>query len=255
MEIGVSYLIAIKRKFRINPLARSIRDFIVGINSLSDSPFKSIVHNIEVTNVSQVLDIGANIGQFGLDIRRHGFKGPIISFEPVKETFDALVKTVKKYEPWDALNIGLGSNESVQKINVSGNDGLSSSLLKMGNIHATNFPKSVTVSSQNVSISTLDNQIRILGIDPRNVLLKLDVQGFEAEVLNGAAKSLSKIPLCFLEVSIVPLYDGEITLLPILNLLSESGHEVVDIFRGLKSKHGQLLQLDILTKLTVKKFD
>jgi len=132
---------------------------------------------------------------------------------------------------------------------------LSSSLLKMGKIHMSNFPKSLTVSYQNVSISTLDNQIEILGIDPRKVLLKLDVQGFEAEVLKGAAKSLSKIPLCFLEVSIIPLYDGEITLLPILNLLSESGHEVVDIFRGLKTKHGQLLQLDILTKLTVKKFD
>ena len=246
---------AIKKTFRISPVARSIREFIFGISSLSDSPFKSIVLNIEVTNVSQVLDIGANVGQFGLDIRRHGFKGQIISFEPVKETFDLLVKTIKKYEPWDALNIGLGSNESVQKINVSGNDGLSSSLLKMGKIHMSNFPKSLTVSYQNVSISTLDNQIEILGIDPRKVLLKLDVQGFEAEVLKGAAKSLSKIPLCFLEVSIVPLYDGEITLLPILNLLSESGHEVVDIFRGLKTKHGQLLQLDILTKLTVKKFD
>ena len=246
---------AIKKTFRINPVARSIREFIFGISSLSDSPFKSIVLNIEVTNVSQVLDIGANVGQFGLDIRRHGFNGQIISFEPVKETFDLLVKTIKKYEPWDALNIGLGSNESVQKINVSGNDGLSSSLLKMGKIHMSNFPKSLTVSYQNVSISTLDNQIEILGIDPRNVLLKLDVQGFEAEVLKGAAKSLSKIPLCFLEVSIVPLYDGEITLLPILNLLSESGHEVVDIFRGLKTKHGQLLQLDILTKNTVKKVD
>ena len=79
-------------------------------------------------------------------------------------------------------------------------------------------------------------------------MLKLDVQGYEAEVLKGAVKSMSRIPLCFLEVSIVPLYEGEITLLPILKLLSESGHEVIDVFRGLKTKNGQLLQLDILTK-------
>jgi len=72
-------------------------------------------------------------------------------------------------------------------------------------------------------------------------------------VLRGAAKSLSKIPLCFLEVSIVPLYEGEITLLPILNLLSQSNHEVIDVFRGIKTQNGKLLQLDILTRLTVKK--
>jgi FkbM family methyltransferase len=242
-----------RKNLRTNPVARSLREFIIGISSLSDSPFKSITHSIEVTNVSKVLDIGANVGQFGLDIRRYGFKGQIISFEPVKEFFEILSNTTKKHKPWSAINIGLGATESVQYINISGNSGLSSSLLTMGKIHLNNFPKSATVSTQKVLVSTIDNQLEVLGIDPGKILLKLDVQGFEAEVLKGAAKSLSKIPLCFLEVSIVPLYEGEIVLLPILNLLSESGHEVVDIFRGLKTKNGQLLQLDILTKLTVKK--
>jgi FkbM family methyltransferase len=201
-------------------------------------------------NISYTIDIGANVGQFGIDIRRHGFSGQIISFEPVKEAYEKLANTITKHKPWRAFQIGIGSAESSQIIYVSGNDGLSSSLLAMGKVHLNNFPKSVIVSSQKVSVSTLDNQLEVLGIDPGNILLKLDVQGFEAEVLKGAAKSLPKIPLCFLEVSIVPLYDGEITLLPILNLLSESGHEVIDVFRGIKTKKGQLLQLDILTKLT-----
>ena len=202
-------------------------------------------------NISYTIDIGANVGQFGIDIRRHGFSGQIISFEPVKESFKILSSTINKHEPWNAFNLGLGATESEQYINISGNDGLSSSLLAIGKVHLNNFPKSVTVSSQKVSVSTLDNQLEVLGIDPGKILLKLDVQGFEAEVLKGAEKSLSKIPLCYLEVSIVPLYEGEVTLLPILNLLSESGHEVIDVFRGIKTKKGQLLQVDILTKLTL----
>jgi FkbM family methyltransferase len=240
----------IKENLRTSHVARSIRELILGINAYSDSPFKSIVQNIEKTKVSKVLDIGANVGQFGIDIRRHGFNGQIISFEPVKESFEKLSNTIKKHQPWDAFQLGLGAFESQQKIHVSGNAGLSSSLLTMGKIHINNFPESATVSTQKILVSTIDKQLAILGVDPKKILLKLDVQGYESEVLKGTAKSLSQIPLCFLEVSIVPLYEGEVTLLPILNLLSESGHEVTDIFRGLKTKNGELLQIDILTRLT-----
>ena len=56
----------------------------------------------------------------------------------------------------------------------------------------------------------------------------------------------------YLEVSLNPLYEGEITFLPILIELSKYGHEVIDIFRGIKSKNGRLLQVDILTKLSGK---
>ena len=244
------YLMGIKKRLRSSPIARLTRELLVGLGAISDSPFKSIIRNMDVDKVSHVLDIGANVGQFGIDIRRHGFKGQIISFEPVKETFEVLTKTIAKYQPWKAIQLGLGASESEQIMNVSGNAGLSSSLLEMGSVHLENFPDSVTVSNQKVTISTLDNQFEALGIDPRRIMLKLDVQGYEAEVLRGAVKSLAKIPLCYLEVSLVSLYKGETTFLPILNLLAEAGHEVIDVFRSLKSNDGKLLQIDILTKLT-----
>jgi len=231
-------------------MARSAREFIIKLSSKPDTPFKSIIRNINGTNVSEVIDVGANVGQFGIDIRRHGFQGQIISFEPVQETFELLTETIEKYQPWKAIRLGLGASESEQIINVSGNAGLSSSLLEMGSVHLKNFPDSVTVSNQKVTISTLDNQLEALGLDPRTIMLKLDVQGYEAEVLRGAEKSLAKIPLCYLEVSLVPLYKGETTFLPILNFLAEAGHEVIDVFRSLKANDGKLLQIDILTKLT-----
>lgn len=231
------------------PIARSIREALIGISAVSNSPLKSVIRNVEIAKISHVLDVGANVGQTGIDFRRHGFKGQIVSFEPVSETFTLLTETIKKYQPWSAYQLALGSSESPQRIiNISGNSGLSSSLLTMDSVHELNFPESVPVAAEKVSMSTLDRQLGFLRLDPEKILLKLDVQGYESEVLKGASNSLSKIPLCFLEVSLVPLYEGETTLLPILNLLAESGHEVIDVFRGIKAKNGQLLQLDILTK-------
>jgi len=237
---------------RSNSLARSAREFFTRIGSNGDSPFTSIVRNLEKSNVSNVIDVGANVGQFGLDIRRHGFEGQIVSYEPVKETFGILAHTIMRHQPWIAIQLGLGAEDSERTINISGNAGLSSSILEMRSLHLENFPDSATVSQQNISISTIDNQLEVLGLRPQEIMLKLDVQGFEAEVLKGASQSLSKIPLCYLEVSITPLYEEEVSFLPILIELSKFGHEVIDVFRGIKANNGQLLQLDILTKLSNK---
>lgn len=240
----------IKPRLRSNLLARSAREYFTRIGANSDSPFTCIARNLKESNVSSVIDVGANVGQFGLDIRRYGFQGQIVSYEPVNKTFGLLTQTIRRHQPWKAIQLGLGADESERLINISGNDGLSSSLLEMGSLHLENFPNSATVSQQKISISTIDNQLESLGILPQDIMLKLDVQGLEAEVLKGASKSLSKIPLCYLEVSIIPLYEGEISFLPILIELSKHGHEMIDVFRGIKGNNGQLLQVDILTKLS-----
>ena len=239
----------IKSRLRTSATARSVREYLTGLRMNSNTPFSSIIRNLSDLNIISVIDVGANVGQFGLDVRRHGYDGLIVSYEPVQKSFGFLSQTIKQHQPWKAFQLGLGEVESERLINISGNDGLSSSLLQMGSTHLENFPSSATVSQQTISISTIDKELEILGARPQELLLKLDVQGFEAEVLKGASQSLSKIPLCYLEVSITPLYEGEITFLPILMELSNFGHEVIDVFRGIKTKNGQLLQLDILTKL------
>jgi FkbM family methyltransferase len=240
----------IKSRLRTSSVARSARELLTGVGEVADSPFKSIARNLENFQISGVIDVGANVGQFGLDVRRHGFEGLIVSYEPVQETFRSLSQTIKQHQPWKAFQLGLGAAESERTINISGNSGLSSSILEMGTLHLENFPDSLTVARQKISISTIDKQLAVLGLQPQEIMLKLDVQGFEAEVLKGASQSLSKIPLCYLEVSISPLYEGEVSFLPILIELSKFGHEVIDVFRGIKAKDGRLLQLDILTKLS-----
>ena len=240
---------SIKNWLRVNTLARAFRESAFRISNLDEPRFKSVIRHMDKERISTVMDVGANIGQFGIDIRRHGFQGQIVSYEPVRESFNSLTQTLKRHQPWKAFQLALGSAESERTINVSGNAGLSSSILEIRALHLENFPDSATIAKENVSISTIDKQLEVLRIQPREIMLKLDVQGFEAEVLKGATHSLSEIPLCYLEVSIIPLYEGEVSFLPILIELSKFGHEVIDVFRGIKTNNGQLLQLDILTKL------
>jgi FkbM family methyltransferase len=245
-----NYSMSLESRLRTNSIARSARELITGIGDVSNTSIKSISRYLDKLHIQTVIDVGANVGQFGMDIRRHGFKNQIVSYEPVQETFNTLTRTIKRHQPWKAFRLGLGAEESELSINVSGNAGLSSSIFEMKSLHLENFPESATVSREKISISTVDKQLEILGLLPRDIMLKLDVQGFEAEVLKGASVSLSSIPLCYLEVSISPLYKGEVSFLPLLIELSKFGHEVIDVFRGIKAKDGKLLQLDILTRLS-----
>jgi FkbM family methyltransferase len=234
---------------RTKPFARKCRNFIINIRNFNVSPQSSIIRVISMFPDIVIFDIGANVGQFGIDLRSQGFKGKIFSFEPTSKALDSLSEIAKKFQPWEVSSFGLGSFEGEKVINVSGNAALSSSFLDMEPIHKTHFPESSYIYQEKVAISTIDAQIKSLDLDPRKVLLKIDVQGYEYEVLEGARNSLSKIPFCYLEVSLVPLYTGQLTLLSVLNLLADSGHQVIDVFRGIQSSDGELLQLDILTRL------
>jgi len=247
-----SNVINFRKRLRTSSWARSARDLFALAASISDSPFTSICRNLTDLHIDKVIDVGANVGQFGLDMRRKGFRGLIISYEPVKETFMKLNESIRYHQPWRSFQLGLGSIESQVEINVSANDSLSSSILAMGQLHVETFPNSVTIRKEEIIISTIDLQIELLGLIPEELMLKLDVQGFEYEVLKGASKSLPRIPLCYLEVSLIPLYEGEQSLLPIMMELSKYGHEVIDVFRGVKSRNGQLLQVDILTRRSNK---
>lgn len=237
----------LKKRLRLNPWARNLKDIAVAISKIFDSNSKSIANYCTHFGINAIVDVGANSGQFGIDMRRGGYRQNIFSFEPVTETFQTLAKTVRRDLSWNAINLALGSSKGFSKINISKNSGLSSSILSMNSLHLENFPESEFVSTELVQVSTVDDQIRILGIRPETSMLKMDVQGYEYEVLKGAINNLEKFKFCYLELSISPLYNGEATLLSVLNFLSSHGQVVLSIYRGVSGKNGHLLQVDVLT--------
>ena len=238
-----------KRHLRKIAVLRHVRDVQKGFKLFYETPQKALVRYLKESNITNVLDIGANVGQFGIDLRRNGYTGQIYSFEPVSEFFSSLQKTAKSDGKWQAFQIGLGAQEGLIDINISGNDGLSSSILPMADLHITSFPSSGYIATEKIRLSTLDNELASLGLNPTSIFLKIDVQGYEAQVLLGANKSIGRIPFCYLESSLNALYDGELQFLELLNKLAESNHFMIEIFRGEKGTTGELLQVDVLTRL------
>jgi FkbM family methyltransferase len=195
--------------------------------------------------ITVVLDVGASSGEWGQVLRDDvGFSGVIYSFEPTRSAYGALKLRAASQANWKAFNIALGDSEGRQTINVAGNS-YSSSLLQMLPRHEAAAPESGYVGTETVEVRRLDDVFEELGLDTERVCLKIDTQGYESRVLSGARHSLSRIDVVQLEMSLVPLYEGQSTLVDLLELMFDHGYELVDLERGFSdSDTGQLLQVD-----------
>lgn len=155
---------------------------------------------------SVVFDIGANAGQFGSRLRQAGYKGRIVSFEPLREAFGALVETAADDPLWDCENVALGAKRESRTFFEAQNS-VSSSLLPMLDRHVESAEDSSYIAEHQVEVVPLDS-ISDRVVELADVgYLKADVQGFEHEVLSGAAGTLSTCCALEIELSIVPLYE------------------------------------------------
>lgn len=233
--------------FRTNARLRNIKAFYEFLANSRRTRFTALMKLISEYDIEFVIDIGANVGQFALDLRRAGYLGEILSFEPVSNTFVTLRRNSAREKRWQVFDLAIGSRAGKKSINISNNDSLSSSFRDMNNLHLSNFPQSYFTSEEVVSVSTLDKQLNILKISPTKCLLKIDVQGFERDVLAGGINSIPLIPVCYIEGSLSPLYDGEYDLRELLNNLHDLGHNIFELFPGVRAKNGKLLQVDIIS--------
>jgi FkbM family methyltransferase len=82
----------------------------------------------------------------------------------------------------------------------------------------------------------------------REILLKIDVQGYEARVLRGATRVLDATTACIVEVSLTPLYDGQPTFWQITSMLSQAGFEYIGNLSQKYGRDGQVMWLDAVFK-------
>lgn len=214
--------------------------------SRKDADLGRLCRLLELHRVDLVLDVGACSGLYALELRRLGFQEKIISFEPLAESFADLQRNANADPNWCCLNIALGSTRGEAILHVSGKSA-SSSLLPMKARHIELVPQSRTVAEEKVLLETLDHLFPQFADGPQRVFLKLDTQGYEWEVIKGAAETLPKLCGIQVELSLVPLYDGESNYLFVLKWLEDAGFIVVDIHRGLQdNERQQLLQVDFI---------
>ena len=94
------------------------------------------------------------------------------------------------------------------EINIAGNS-YSSSLLPMTQHHLSADPSSATVGTQDVKVITVADLVAGHGVTPERCLLKVDTQGFERSVLDGAGDLMDRFAAVQLELSFVELYEGQ----------------------------------------------
>lgn len=179
--------------------------------------------------VSHVLDVGANTGQFGQWLRANvRFGGEIISFEPLHTAFKSLEAVAKKDPKWQVLNFGLGDTRGTLDINISDNS-VSSSFLPMLQACESAAPDARFVSQQPASVEILDDVFHSYCVHPRSVYLKIDTQGFEKQVLDGAAAVLPLIETVELELSLSNLYEGQMLFREMHDFMCDNGYELVSL--------------------------
>jgi FkbM family methyltransferase len=172
-------------------------------------------------HVDLVLDVGANEGQYACGLRSHGYTGRIKSFEPVSNVFDRLSQVAANDQLWTVAKTAIGAAPGIAEINVSELSTFSS-LKRLSSVGRAAHPQVGVIRTEMVPIAKLDDIL-----DERDhgstIFLKIDTQGFEKDVLDGASRVLSRAVGVMLELPIDQNYEGVWSLTEALAYLDALG--------------------------------
>jgi|MudIll2142460700_1097286.scaffolds.fasta_scaffold106937_2 FkbM family methyltransferase len=214
------------------------------IKNFPDAYLERRLKIMNYCNIDTLFDIGASNGQYAIEMREIGYGNIIISFEPLKSSFKDLEKASLKDNNWIINNYALGNEDTKGVLNVAGNSD-SSSILNMLPMHLESAPWSKYIGQQEIEIKKLDSVFNSFVKKEDRVMIKIDTQGYERNVIDGASASLNKIQIIQLEMSIVPLYENEMTYIEMIKYLDNKGYQLFSLEDGFSHPtSGQLLQVD-----------
>jgi FkbM family methyltransferase len=180
-------------------------------------------------SINCVLDVGANRGQFGTLLRGIGYTGWIISFEPVRANYEVLKALAAKREPWRVFPYALGAADERREINVA-EETVFSSFLTPREESQVRFPTNRLERKEEVEVRRLDRILEtcLKDISSPRIYLKLDTQGFDLAVIEGAQTILPRILALQTEVSLHDLYHGMPSFVESISRLRAFGFEIID---------------------------
>jgi len=196
-------------------------------------------------NFDFVVDVGANRGQFSLVCRSVRPAARIVAFEPLAEPA-RIYRAVFDGDSRVRLHgCALAPLRGEMTINISGRDD-SSSLLPISKAQIDNFPGTEKIAARSVITGPLPDFVQPSDLGEAN-LLKIDVQGFELEVLKSAETLLARFRWIYVECSFVPLYEGQALAGEIMAWLAARGFRLAGRFNPSHARiNGGLLQADLL---------
>lgn len=212
----------------MKPLIKSVLHTF-GLNIRRYDPTHDLSELLRLYRVETVFDIGANAGVSGRYFRNLGFKGKIVSFEPVGQYYRLLVQEADGDPLWICENAALSDAENEQEINVSGGSGGASSFLKKKGTAWKSAPELEYIGRERVRVTTVDRAALEHYPVGNRLFLKLDVQGYERKVLEGAAETMHRVVGLRIELSLSPYYEGEPSMSEMIDYLYQSGFRLCAI--------------------------
>lgn len=225
----------------IRPLGIDIVRYPYRLSTV-DGDYNKLLHH---HGIDLIFDVGANIGQYALGTFKSGYEGHIVSFEPMSKEHAILVEKSKTIPNWTiAPQMAIGNEDAHIEINISENSE-SSSILQLKDYTLAQSPTTKFIGKEKVRIAKMDSVANEYLQGRKNAFLKIDVQGYEENVLLGAQNVMSKMKGLHLEFSLVPLYKGEKTMLDILKMVYDFGFEPnYFIPHTTIDEDGRLMQID-----------
>ena len=232
-------------RFMKNAIRKLLNQLGIDLRLYANSDFAKIKQLLDYYQIDLVLDVGANTGQYYKFLRYLGYSGRVVSFEPLGDAYAQLIKVSKKSSSWEiAPRTAIGNSEGEISINIAGNS-QSSSVLSMLDSHKKAYPESIYIGSETVKITRLDCIAPHYIADNNTVFLKVDVQGYEQQVLEGATGILPQVKGIQLEMSLVTLYQGELLFREMLDYMNNLGYSLHWLKPTITDPNtGQMLQLD-----------
>lgn len=194
-------------------------------------------------NVDGIIDVGANRGQFSLACRFALPGVPVVAFEPIPKEAETFRKVHGARGEVTLIESALGEAKGAATLHLS-KSADSSSLLPIGKKQVELFENTVEVGTITVPVHRLDD-FASCWIGRRQQLLKLDVQGYELNVLRGATETLKTCAYVYAECSEVALYDGQALRAEVEAFLGTHGFKVQGRYNE-QLDNGQLIQADYL---------
>lgn len=216
-------------------------------------PMRRLQYALYRQQITTLLDVGANVGQYGQRLRINGYQGRIISFEPLSGAH-AKLKMVAKNDPsWTIIpRCAIAATCGRTEINISANS-QSSSLLGMLDRHIAGDPKSGYIGKETVEMITLDafldSQRDLIDVA---MALKIDTQGYESQVLAGVQRWNDNIKVIQIEMSLSPLYENSAGFINIYQSMEDRGYQCISIEPNfIDPKTYEVLQTDAVFERVV----
>jgi len=203
-----------------------------------------LIRLFEKMRVNVVLDVGANDGSYGKTLRKYGYKGHILSFEPLSSAFESLKTSTLKDKKWSAYNIALGSHREEKELSVMRSSDFSSFLEPNSYARLKWVDNVECIKKERVFVERLDEILQDVlpaELSEIRIFLKMDTQGYDLNVFQGALGILKHLVGIQSELSFNAIYSGMPSYIEMLSVFEEHGFKPTGFFPVSKDKENMVI--------------